>query len=116
MERRLVTTPRMLEQLQRDLSLSTNELAGVVRATPRTVKRWQESETYPQHVSRQRLDALIALDNHLGETFETPEAARSWLEADNRHLGGLTPADAIRAGRIDRVEAALEALDSGIFV
>ena len=34
----------------------------------------------------------------------------------NRYLGGMTPADAVRAGRIDRVEAALEAFDSGVFL
>jgi len=31
-------------------------------------------------------------------------------------LGGLTPLQAIRAGRPDRVEAALEAIDAGIFL
>ena len=35
---------------------------------------------------------------------------------ENRYLGGLTPSDAIQVGRFDRVEAALEALDSGVFV
>ncbi len=34
----------------------------------------------------------------------------------NRYLGGLTPAEAVRVGRTDRAEAALEALDSGVFV
>ena len=48
--------------------------------------------------------------------FTTPEAARAWLHGSSRYLGGLTPAEAIRVGRFDRVEAALEALDSGVFV
>ncbi|MHB1005347.1 MAG: MbcA/ParS/Xre antitoxin family protein [Chloroflexota bacterium] len=57
-----------------------------------------------------------ALRHRLLGTFTTAEAARAWLNAANRYLGGLTPADALRVGRLDRVEAALEALDSGVFI
>jgi hypothetical protein len=45
-----------------------------------------------------------------------PESRRAWLRSDNPYLGGLTPLEVLRAGRTDRVEAALEALDSGMFV
>jgi hypothetical protein len=48
------------------------------------------------------------------ETFESSDVARTWLHSESRYLGGLTPAGAIRVGRLDRAEAALEALDSGI--
>jgi hypothetical protein len=59
---------------------------------------------------------LLGLDARLRETFDSAEAIRGWLNAENRYLGGLTPAEAVRAGRVDRVEAALEALDSGVFI
>ena len=72
--------------------------------------------TYPQHEARERLAGLIALERHLGETFEDTEAAGSWLRTGSPYLGGLTPLEALRAGRPDRVRAALEALDSGVFV
>ena len=111
-----ITPARAIEQLQHDLSLSPTELAGALNASPRTVKRWRESQTHPQHNTRVRLAALVTLDHHLRETFGSSEAVQAWLHASNRHLGGLTPADALRAGRVDRVEAALEALDSGIFL
>jgi hypothetical protein len=62
------------------------------------------------------LAGLLALDVRLRETFDSAEESREWLNAENRYLGGLTPAEAVRAGRVDRVEAALEAIDSGIFV
>ena len=58
----------------------------------------------------------MALDRWLREAFDSPEAIRDWLNAENRYLGGLTPTEAVQVGRFDRVEAALEALDSGIFV
>lgn len=111
-----VTPARAIEQLRGDLGLSTDELAGASGASSRTVKRWLEGETHPQRGARRRLADLNALHHRLRETFGSPEARRAWLRASNRHLGGLTPADAMRAGRIDRVDAALEALDSGIFV
>lgn len=58
---------------------------------------------------------LRRLANQWRETFTTEEAARRWLHAPSLYyLGGLTPADALRVGRIDRAAAGLEALDSGV--
>jgi Antitoxin Xre/MbcA/ParS C-terminal toxin-binding domain len=45
----------------------------------------------------------------------TPGGTR-WLRSESRYVGGQRPIDALRVGEFDRVEAALEALDSGIFV
>jgi transcriptional regulator with XRE-family HTH domain len=111
-----ITAAQAIEQLQQEFGLSTQELAGALDASVRTIERWRKSATYPQHETRQRLAALIALDRRLRETFEVAEAIHTWLHAPNRYLGGLTPADAIRVGRFDRVDAALEALESGVFV
>jgi transcriptional regulator with XRE-family HTH domain len=114
---RLETTPgRALETLQGGLGLSRGELAGALGASARTVERWRTGQTYPQHEARERLADLLALEGRLGETFGDPEAARGWLRLGSPYLGGLTPLEALRAGRADRVEAALEALDSGVFV
>lgn len=116
-EPRLDVTPaQAVEQLERDLGLSSQELAGALDASPRTVERWRTSETYPQREARMRLAAMVSLDRRLRDTFTTREAIRAWLHADNRYLGGITPAEALRVGRFDRVEAALEALDSGVFL
>jgi transcriptional regulator with XRE-family HTH domain len=111
-----VPPAQAIKQLQSDLNLTMNELAGALQTSSRTIQRWQKSGTHPQHGARRRLAYLVALDRHLRETFGSPAGAQAWLHTSNRHLGGMTPADAMRAGRIDRVEAALEALDSGIFV
>lgn len=103
-------------RLSRDLGLSTATLARATGTSARTVERWRTGETLPQRDARRRLAALLALDRRLRETFDSPATIRSWLNAENRYLGGLTPADAVQVGRFDRVEAALEALDSGVFV
>ena len=107
---------RVLEQVQSDLGLSDAELATALDATPRTIERWRTGMSYPQIEQRRRLGKLLELTRQLRETFTTPEAIRTWLRAPNRYLGGLTPADAVRVGRIDRAEAALEALATGVFL
>lgn len=116
-ELRLEITPaRAVERLEEGLGLSRNELAAALAVSPRTLERWRAGETHPQRDARQLLAALVTLNDHLRETFENPEASRAWMHVGNRYLGGLTPAEAVRVGRFDRVEAALEALDSGVFV
>jgi uncharacterized protein (DUF2384 family) len=113
----LEMTPRqVVEQLAAELGLSNDDIAQALGTNARTITRWRAGQTFPQHAARRRLAALLSLHHRLRDTFTTPEAARDWLHEANRYLGGLTPAEALRVGRFDRVEAALEALDSGIFV
>jgi transcriptional regulator with XRE-family HTH domain len=107
---------RIVEQVCGDLGLSTSDLARALGTSTRTLERWRSGETYPQHDMRRRLAALLELDRRLRETFRTPEAIHAWVHQPSRYLGGLTPADAIRVGRFDRVEADLEGLDSGVFL
>lgn len=105
-----------VESIERGLGLSGSELAAALGSSPKTVERWRSGQTYPQHEARERLARLLALVEHLGETFRDRETAHSWLRTGSFYLGGLTPAEVLHAGRADRVEAALEALDSGVFI
>jgi uncharacterized protein (DUF2384 family) len=107
---------RIVDQASAELGLTHDELARALGVSTRTLERWRQDNRYPQRATRRRLRALLDLTRHLRATFDTPEATATWLHAPSRYLGGLTPADAIRVGRFDRVEAALEALDSGVFV
>src|SRR5215210_8725788 len=100
-----VTPARAVERLEAGIGLGRGELAGILGASTRTVERWRNGQTYPQHEARERLAGLIALERHLGETFDDKEAAGSWLRAGNPYLGGLTPLEVLRAGRPDRVRA-----------
>lgn len=111
-----MTPHQVVEQLETDLYLTSDDLARVLNANVRTVERWRAGQTYPQLEARHRLAALVGLRNHLQEIFATPEAVREWLQTPSRYLGWLSPLDALRAGRVDWVRAALEALDSGIFL
>lgn len=113
----LEVTPRQaVGALKSDLHLSIRNLGTILGTDPRNIQRWVSGESYPQRTFRRRLHGLVELHRHLGETFVTMEAAREWLAAPSRYLAGLTPLDALRAGRVDRVENALEAIDSGVFL
>jgi transcriptional regulator with XRE-family HTH domain len=105
-----------LEHLKTRLGISYDELAQVLGTDRKTVYRWLADETFPQTHNRARLDALEALVDRLDETFKTREGASTWLHAPSGYFGGLCPIDALLRGRVDAVDAALEALDSGVFV
>lgn len=110
------TPGQAIEELTRGLGLSEKWLSDALGATPRTLERWRSGETHPQREARERLVFLLRLDDHLKDTFGDRESRLAWLEEPSRYLGGIRPKEAIRVGRADRVEAALEALDSGVFV
>src|SRR4051794_1604675 len=113
----LEVTPRQaIAELEADLGLSAKDLTGALDIDRKTLERWVKGETYPQREARKRLIALLGLRDHLAESFTDLDGAREWLNAPARYLGGITPAEALRTGRMDRVEATLEVLESGIFV
>src|SRR5215208_4725296 len=105
------TLDHVLDELSSEFGVTDPQLAGALGVTPRTLERWRVGERYPQHESRKRLDALRALHERLQTMFLTPEAIGTWTHSDNVYLGGLKPVDALHVGRIDAVDAALEALD-----
>ena len=111
-----IVLSELLGHLMTTLQISHTELAQALGASDRTVTRWLADETYPQHGSRAKLDELALLVQRLDETFKTPQGAATWLHARSGYFGGLRPLDALLQGRIDAVDAALEALDAGVFV
>jgi DNA-binding transcriptional regulator YiaG len=108
-------TDRLLTRVEREMGLTPAELAGALGVSLRTVSRWRAGETLPQRAARVRLTEVAELNHRLHETFED-EAVPVWLRAPNRYLGNVSPAEMLRLGRLDRVEAALEVVDSGIFL
>jgi transcriptional regulator with XRE-family HTH domain len=107
---------KLLDGLRNQLGLTNKDLADALNVSPATIRRWSTDAAFPQHEARENLETLLALQQHLLETFNSPEAARTWLHAESNYLGGLSPLDALRVRKFHRVEAALEALDSGAFV
>jgi uncharacterized protein (DUF2384 family) len=111
-----ITPAEALRVLVGDTGLADDELAPALGVTPRALARWRAGASYPQREARSRLARLLRLDERIRAAFEGDEAVRQWLRAENAALGLLTPAEVLKAGRLDRVEAALTALESGIVV
>ena len=105
-----------IEELEQGLGVSSEVLAGATGADRRSVERWRSGQAFPQHEARRRLDRLAELLTRLNGTFATADGVRLWMQTDNRYLGHLKPVEVARAGRLDRLEAALQALDAGVFI
>lgn len=103
-----------LEELQRDFEVNDDVLATILAVSPRTVARWHRGIT-PERRALQRLDLLWALRARVWEMFSNRDELLSWLHAPSAYLGWLTPAEVLRAGRIDRVRADLDGLAGGVY-
>ena len=106
----------IVRELERDLGVPAETIALALDVDRRTVERWRTNRRVPQGRTRDRLAELVSLRDQLLRVFGTRQAVHSWLVAESRHLGGLTPAEALRAGRLDRVRSDLEGLEAGIYL
>lgn len=106
----------VIDDLMASLDISKDILAAALNTQARSIDRWHRGENIPQTEQRKRLDALVRLKNHLYRTFDDEPSAHLWMQTNSRYLGGLKPIEVMRAGRIDRIEAALMALDYGAFI
>jgi putative toxin-antitoxin system antitoxin component (TIGR02293 family) len=102
-----------LTKLQNDLGLDERGLALALGVDKRTLSRWINGSNYPQTEARKRLQELVALHYALALMWSDMDAARDWLHRPSPFLGQTEPIELVRAGRFDRVEAALEAINSG---
>jgi uncharacterized protein (DUF2384 family) len=102
-----------LRQLQADFGLDERGLALALGVDKRTLSRWISGDNYPQTAARKRLQQLVELHYALSLMWNSMDAARSWLHRPSPYLGQTEPIELVRAGRFDRVEAALEAINSG---
>jgi hypothetical protein len=117
-----VAPGQVLSMLRDDLGIEDKDLRVIFDVEQRSIEKWLSGETLPQKETRRRLNELAALHEHLGQTFTSYEGARLWIRAPLRYLAGLSPLQVLRAGdteevsSVERLEEALEALDSGVYL
>jgi len=95
-----MTPTQAITTLQEDLGLSMKDLQAILDTDARNISRWIAEQSYPQREARRRLAGLLQLNRRLHEAFTVTAGAQDWLRDPSRYLAGLTPLDALRAGRL----------------
>lgn len=67
-------------------------------------------------IHEQETSEEVALDRELAATFTSDDASKRWLKTANPILNGDAPIDCLKRREYDRVRAALEALNAGVYV
>lgn len=68
------------------------------------------------HEQRTKTAEEAALDQELEATFTSAGACERWMQTPNSILSGDRPGDCVRRREFDRVHAALEALNTGVYI
>jgi uncharacterized protein (DUF2384 family) len=111
-----ITPRKAIEQLECDLGLTPEDLRSALGVSRRTLERWRSGEVYPQNESREKLAELMEFHEHVCDVFTNVDAVRKWMHTEARYLAWITPAEAIRLGKVDRANATLGVLEHGIFI
>ena len=103
-----------VDETHRALALTYKQIASILRVDEGRLKRWRSGKSVP---SRAFLNRLENLDEFLAEvraTFGTSNAPRRWIRARAPEFNDHRPLDLLLDGRIERVTAALRALNVGM--
>jgi hypothetical protein len=68
------------------------------------------------HEQETKAPAEAALDRDLAATFTSDDASKRWLKTPNAILNGDAPIECLKRREYDRVRAALEAFNTGVYV
>lgn len=106
----------LIEDIENDLGISLVTIAQALEVDRRTVERWHANQSVPQGKTRERLAELVELRTYMLRLLGSPGSAHEWMNSPSTYLGGFTPAEALKAGRIDRVRADLDGIAAGIYL
>lgn len=104
-----LATPKAL---RKQLKLSRERFAGILGYSPRSLATWEKEGVISLNALRS-LEEVSSVYEQVCRVAGTAEAAR-WLGAANKELGGISPLEAIRLGRIVEVVRLLVLAEEGI--
>jgi hypothetical protein len=104
-----------VDRVVKGLDLSPADIAEIVGASSRSVRRWMAGDAEPQRQALQRLLELTTVMTALAGVIR-PDDAHLWLFTPNRLLDYATPAALLANGEWRRVIALIEALADGVFL
>jgi len=104
----------VVDEAHKLLGLTYKQVAAMLRADESTLQRWRTGTSDPSPVFVGRMESLDELLREIRATFRRPNAAKRWLETRVPAFGDQRPLDMLLGGRIERVTAALQALNAGM--
>jgi hypothetical protein len=102
--------------VQSSFGVSDEEFARLLSVNKRSIDRWRLGQCLPKRETLAQIDRLDSLCKNIAAMFPTAEGQRAWLTMNMAFLGGLSPLEALQAGRIDRVEAAIDYMSGEIYL
>ena len=93
---------KRLDSLRTKGAMKDIEVANLLGTRPETVSRWNQGRAYPRPTTEKTLLELEYIVDQIADFYE-PSEARQWIFAPQKLLGGVSPAQLIRDGRIDEV-------------
>jgi transcriptional regulator with XRE-family HTH domain len=106
---------RKLDSIRTKGAMRHIEVANLLGTRPETVSRWNQGRAYPHASTEKALLQLEYLVDELSD-FYTPNEARLWIFSPQKHLGGASPAELIREGRIDEVMRLVNQVRDAVYV
>jgi len=67
-------------------------------------------------IQERQTEEEVELDHDLASTFTSADASERWLKTPNPILNGDAPIECLKRREYDRVRAALEAFNTGVYV
>ena len=106
---------RKLESIRTKGAMRHIEVANLLGTRPETVSRWNQGRAYPHASTEKTLLELEFIVDQLSDFYE-PNEARQWIFSPQKHLGGGSPAELIREGKIDEVRRLVNQLRDSVYV
>jgi hypothetical protein len=91
------------------------EVANLLGTRPETVSRWNQGRAYPHAGTERTLLELEFIVDQLSDFYE-PNETRQWIFSPQKHLGGASPAELIREGRIDEVRRLVNQIRDSVYI
>lgn len=106
---------RKLESIRVKGAMRHIEVANLLGTRPETVSRWNQGRAYPHAGTEKTLLELEFIVDQLSDFYE-PNSARQWIFSPQRLLGGESPAELIREGRIEEVRRLVNQLRDAVYI
>lgn len=94
--------------------MKQTDIALLLDTNPETVSRWNQGKNYPHPNTEKILLELEYIMDQLSDFYE-PNEARIWMFSPQKLLGGATPANLIKEGKIDEVGQLVSQLRDSVY-